>query len=88
IVQQFTNDITAITGRVFAKPANAVVSFIDSIDDLKNNYEENQLLKSKIDKLYEQQVQLADLKEANKKMQEQLDLQSDISDFNKINGTV
>lgn len=88
IVQQFTNDITAITGRVFAKPANAVVSFIDSIDDLKNTYEENQLLKSKIDKLYEQQVQLADLKEANKKMQEQLDLQSDISDFNKINGTV
>ena len=44
IVQQFTNDITAITGRVFAKPANAVVSFIDSIDDLKNTYEENQLL--------------------------------------------
>ncbi|MGX7419426.1 rod shape-determining protein MreC [Carnobacterium gallinarum] len=88
IVQQFTNDITAITGRVFAKPANAVVSFIDSIEDLKNTYEENQLLKSKIDKLYEQQVELSDLKEDNKKKQEQLDLQSNLSAYNKINGTV
>ncbi|TFI70788.1 rod shape-determining protein MreC [Carnobacterium divergens] len=88
IVQQFTNDITAITGRVFSKPANGIVSFIDSVEELKNTYEENQLLKSKIDKLYETQVELADLKQDNKKMQEQLELTSTLSNYNQITGSV
>ncbi|ALV20835.1 MAG: rod shape-determining protein MreC [Carnobacterium sp.] len=88
VVQKFTNDITAITGRVLAKPTNAVVNFIEAVDDLKNTYKENQLLKSKIDRLYETEVELSDLKQDNQKMKEQLELQDTLSNYQKINGTV
>lgn len=88
IVQQFSNDITAITGRVLSKPTNAVVNFMESVDNLKNTYEENQLLKSKIDSLYETEVELSELKQDNQKMKEQLELQDTLSSYKKINGTV
>lgn len=35
ILQQLTNDITAVVSRVVAKPTNAVVDFLESVDRLK-----------------------------------------------------
>ncbi|SFH66234.1 rod shape-determining protein MreC [Pisciglobus halotolerans] len=88
VVQQFTNDVTALTGRIFSKPANAVMNTIESVDHLMNTYEENQQLKSKIDDLYESGAELAALKEDNKKLKEQLKLESTLSEYSGINGTV
>jgi len=88
IIQQLTNDITAVVSRVVAKPTNAVVDFLESVDGLKNTYEENQLLKSKIDKLYETEMEIADLKQNNQKLKEQLSLIDTLSDYESINGAV
>ena len=88
IIQRFGNDITAVAGRLLSKPTNGVVKFVDSVENLKNTYEENQLLKSKIDGLYETEVELGNLKQDNQKMKEQLELQDTLSDYKKINGTV
>ncbi|WP_035053545.1 rod shape-determining protein MreC [Carnobacterium pleistocenium] len=88
IIQQLTNDITAVVSRLVAKPTNAVVDFLESVDGLKNTYEENQLLKSKIDKLYETEVEIADLKQNNQKLKEQLNLSDTLSDYEAINGAV
>lgn len=88
IVQRFTNDVTALVSRVFSKPANAIVSTVDSVDGLLDTYEENKLLKSKIDQLYETEAQLGALQQDNEKMQEQLSLTETLTDYNSINGTV
>lgn len=87
-IQRFTNDVTAVFGRVFARPTNAVINFIDSVEDISNTYEENQLLKSQIDQFYEIEVELGELKQDNQKMKEQLELTETLSEYNSINGTV
>ena len=88
IIQRFTNDITALTSRVFSKPANGVVNIIDSVEGLIDTYEENKSLKSKMDQLYETEAKLASLQQDNEKMQEQLELTDTLTDYNSINGAV
>ncbi|MCA9766800.1 MAG: rod shape-determining protein MreC [Carnobacterium sp.] len=88
LVQRIGNDITATTGRLLSRPTKVMVNFIESMENLKNTYKENQLLKSKIDGLYEVEVELGNLKQDNQKMKEQLELQNTLSDYKKINGTV
>lgn len=88
IVQQFTNDITALGSRVFSKPANAIVNTVDSVDGLLDTYEENKSLKSKLDQLYETEAQLGALQQDNDKMKEQLGLTETLTNYNSINGSV
>lgn len=88
VVQRFTNDVTALVSRVFSKPANGIVNAIDSVEGLLDTYEENKLLKSKMDELYETEAKIANLQQDNDKMQEQLTLTETLTDYNSINGTV
>ena len=87
-VQRFTNDVTALISRVFSKPASGVVNVIDSVEGLLDTYEENKLLKSKMDGLYETEAEIAALQQDNDKMQEQLALTETLTDYNSINGAV
>ncbi|WP_208559015.1 rod shape-determining protein MreC [Marinilactibacillus kalidii] len=87
-IQQFTNDITAVTGRVFAKPVNAVNDLFGSIDRLQDTFEENQRLKKEIDRIYETQAELSVLRDENQILQEELDLQNSLTDFQTITGSV
>ncbi|WP_423189639.1 rod shape-determining protein MreC [Alkalibacterium sp. f15] len=87
-VQQATNDITAVLGRVYSKPANAIINVFDSIDDLQNTYEENQRLKIEIDRIYERQAELNTLKDENERLVEELDLKESLTDYRTISGTV
>lgn len=88
VIQQFTNDTAALTGRFFSKPANAVMKSVESVDRLMNTYEENELLKPKIDSLYEKEAELATLKEDNTRLKEELKLDNTLAEFTSINGTV
>ncbi|MER2064015.1 MAG: rod shape-determining protein MreC [Alkalibacterium sp.] len=87
-VQQASNDITAVLGRVYSKPANAIISVFDSIDDLQDTYEENQRLKVEIDRIYERQAELNTLKDENSRLEEELELKQSLTDFRTISGTV
>lgn len=87
-VQQATNDITAVLGRIYSRPANAIISVFDSIDDLQDTYEENQRLKIEIDRIYERQAELNVLKDENARMEEELELQQSLTDYRTISGTV
>lgn len=87
-VQQATNDITAVLGRVYSKPANAIIGVFDSIDDLQDTYEENQRLKVEIDRIYERQAELNTLKDENERLEEELELRQSLTEFRTISGTV
>lgn len=87
-LQQVTNDITAVLGRTFSKPANAVTDLFDSVTDLQNTYEENQRLKTEIDRIYERQAELNVLRDETTRLEEELDLQSSLTNYQTISGTV
>ncbi|GAA0371298.1 rod shape-determining protein MreC [Alkalibacterium iburiense] len=87
-LQQVTNDITAVLGRTFSRPANAVTELFDSITNLQNTYEENQRLKTEIDQIYERQAELNVLRDENERLEEELNLQSSLLDYRTISGTV
>lgn len=87
-VQQFTNDVTAVIGRLFSRPANAMNDLFDSVNDLQDTYEENQRLKREIDRIYETQAEVSALREENQRMQEELELQTSLTEYRTISGTV
>jgi len=87
-LQQVTNDVSAVMGRAFSRPINAVTGLFDSVSDLQNTYEENQRLKVEIDRIYERQAELNVLRDENKRLEEELNLQSSLTDYRTISGTV
>lgn len=87
-IQQASNDITAVLGRVFSRPANALTNVFESVNDLQNTYEENQRLKTEIDKIYERQAEISVLRDENVRLGEELELQNSLTEFRTISGTV
>lgn len=53
VVQSLTNDITAFVGRSFSKPADSVMTAFNSVEEIQHTFEENQVLKREIKKIYE-----------------------------------
>ena len=88
IVKGAVNNTASWVGRLFSAPANSMVRFVDSVDDLTNTFEENQHLKEKIDQVYELQVRVADLEVENQKMRQELKLSESLSEYAKVSATV
>ena len=87
-VQQIVNDITSVAGRVISKPVNALNSLFSDINNLQNTFQENKELKAKLDELAQMQAELTTVTNENQKLQEELDLQATLTDYNTISGTV
>lgn len=87
-IQQVVNDITSVAGRVISKPVNALNGLFSDINNLQNTFEENKELKAKLDELATMQAELTTVTSENQKLQEELDLQATLTDYNTISGTV
>lgn len=88
VVQGFTNDITAFVGRAFSKPADAIMTAFDSVEEVQNTFEENKVLKSEIEKIYEKDAEIANLREENKQLQEELGVSDTLSEYQTIAANV
>lgn len=88
VISSAFNETGSWVGRVFSAPVNTVVSFVDSVDELVNTYEENQRLKQKIGEIDELQVRIADLETENEKMKQEMNLSLSLADFSIVNATV
>lgn len=86
--QLFMNDMTGLVANVFAKPAEAVNGFVDSVDNLLHTYEENQQLKEKIDAMDNMQARIYTLEQENESMKQELELQSSLSEYRNLSATV
>lgn len=87
-VQQVTSDMTAVIGRVFSKPVNAINNLFSDINHLEDTFLENQRLKQEIDRIAEAQAELTTYKAENAKLKEELGLQETLIDHNLISATV
>lgn len=88
VVQQLTSDVTAVMGRIFSKPANALNNFFSDINYLEDTFKENKRLKEKVDSLAESQAELSVLREENEQLKSELDLQSSLTEYTTMTGTV
>ncbi|MDN6162063.1 MAG: rod shape-determining protein MreC [Atopostipes sp.] len=86
--QQLVNDVSATIGQVISKPVNALNNFFSDINNLQDNFEENQKLKKELDKLAETQVELGTVSKENKELKTELDLQATLTDYDLITGSV
>ena len=86
--QQITSDMTAVVGRVFSAPVNAINSFFSDVNNLQDTFEENQRLKQEVERLAETQAETTALNEENESLKEELELQSTLTDYNVLSGSV
>lgn len=86
--QTITNDISAVFSRVFEAPVRGVDGVFGRVNNLQNTYAENQRLKKELDQIGEVQSENQALREENKKLKEELELQATLTEYKKILGTV
>lgn len=87
-VQQVGNDVVSVVGGVFAYPVNAVKNASSEFSDLYNTYQENRRLKSKIGDLAQNQAKLKVVQDENKKLKQELKLNSTLTDYDTTNASV
>ncbi|WP_088068349.1 rod shape-determining protein MreC [Gottfriedia luciferensis] len=88
IPEQFIKDTVSLTEKVFNKPAQIIAGFFNNIADLKDTYDENQVLKSKLDKYVELSVREKALEKENKELKDMIGIEKSLSDYDTFQATV
>ncbi len=86
--EQFLQDTVSVFQSIFHKPANYVSNVFDNIKELKNTYEENELLKSRLDEYMQLEADLQDYKVEVEKLKTELGEVSDLRKYNPIYSAV
>lgn len=86
--EQFLQDTVSVFQSIFHKPALYVSDFFENVNDLKNTYEENELLKSRLDEYMQLETDLQVYKLENEKLMAELGNVANLRKFNPIFSTV
>ncbi|WP_078413917.1 rod shape-determining protein MreC [Priestia abyssalis] len=86
--EQFVKDTVGLGQTVFHQPAQYVAGFFQSVSDLKRTYEENELLKSKLDRYMQLEAKVKALEDENKKLNDILGKQDSLRKYEPIQATV
>lgn len=86
--EQFINDTVGWAQSVVHTPVQFITTIITNIDDLKDTYNENQILKEKQAKYKSLIYEVQEIKEDNAELRKTLDKTESIRDFNPIQATV
>lgn len=88
VVQSTTNDFVATVDRVVSMPVRGIRNVTEAIGDLFNTYDENAKLKKRLDSYAVIQGENTNYKKENKDLQSQLNMNSSLSNYEKITGSV
>lgn len=86
--EQFIKDSTGWVQSIIHIPARSISQFFSNVNDIKNTYEENKILKSKLDEYVKLETELQDLKNEHKTLQEILDKTETIRDYEPIHAAI
>ncbi len=86
--EQFFKDAVATVQSLFYKPAKTVAGFFENLADLKNLYEENKVLKARLDEFAKLSVDYQDVKAENDELRELLDQKASLRDYQTIPASV
>ncbi|MFC5712664.1 rod shape-determining protein MreC [Thalassorhabdus alkalitolerans] len=79
--EQFARDSVGVVQSVFSRPAHYVAGVFENVQDLRNVYEENQLLKSRLDEYAATSAELQTLKQENETLKSMIDAEESLSDY-------
>ncbi|MFC3883088.1 rod shape-determining protein MreC [Bacillus songklensis] len=86
--EQFVKDAVGLAQTAFHQPAQYVAGFFQNINDLRHTYEENELLKSRLDGYMQMEAKVKELEDDNKKLKAILDKKESLSEYDPIQATV
>ena len=86
--EQFLQDSVGVFQSIFHKPALYISVFFENVSDLKNTYEENELLKSRLDEYMQLEADLQEYKVENEKLLAELGNVANLREYNPIFSTV
>lgn len=86
--EQFAKDSVGWIQSVFHQPAQLVAGFFENIQEIENVYEQNKVLKARLDEYVELSIEAKDLKDENERLRKILDKQDDLRKYNPIQATV
>lgn len=86
--EQFLKDTVGWAQNIIHTPVNYVTTIFTNIDDIKNTYSENQLLREKLAQYKSLAYEVQELKKDNTELRETLKKTESIQDYNPIQATV
>ena len=86
--EQFLKDTTGWVTSVFATPIEKANEIINNVKDLKNTYDENEVLKSRVDKIATLEAEVALLRKDNEELKATLDKTTALTDSKVFQATV
>ncbi|MED4300114.1 rod shape-determining protein MreC [Anoxybacillus geothermalis] len=86
--EQFVKDTVGFVQLLFGKPAQVVAGFLENVNDLRHTYEENQLLKARLEEYAALQAEVESLRQENERLRALLDKKESLRDFIPIQATV
>lgn len=87
-LEKFTMDSVGWVQNIFFKPVDFVARSFGSLKDIKNTYNENQILREKIAEYKTLAFEVQELKKENEQLRSTLELQDSPRDFDIIHATV
>ncbi|WP_373892935.1 rod shape-determining protein MreC [Virgibacillus natechei] len=88
IVEEFINDSVGLAQSVVHAPVNFVTDIFTNIEDIRNTYDENQVLKEKLSEYKGLIYNVQELEEENATLRDTLDATDSIRDYDPIQATV
>ncbi|GGA85923.1 rod shape-determining protein MreC [Ornithinibacillus halotolerans] len=86
--EQFVHDIIGLAQNIISTPVKYVTGIISNIDDAKNTYTENQILREKLAQYKALIYEVQELKGENAELREIIDKSETIRSYNPIHATV
>jgi len=86
--EQLIKDTTGFVQSIVSMPAHVVAGFFEDIQSIQKTYEENQILKQRLDEYVQLKVKVNDLERKNEELQRILNKDTDLSDYNPIEASV
>ncbi len=86
--EKIINDTVGWVQSVVHKPVNYVTGFLYNIKEMKNMYQENQILKEKLAEYKGLIYEVQEVKEENEELRKLLDKPDSIRDYRAIDATV
>ncbi|WP_445612788.1 rod shape-determining protein MreC [Geobacillus sp. YF-1] len=86
--EQFVKDAVGFVQLLFGKPAQLVAGFLENVNDLRHTYEENELLKARLEEYAALETEVEELRQENERLRALLDKKESLRDFVPIQATV
>lgn len=86
--ERIVKDVVGFGQTVFSKPAQFITGTIGNIDGILNTYEENKILKERLNEYAAVQAELREVKIENDEFRQIIDKQEDLNEYDPIHATV